>query len=276
MTSACAEPRSEWTEPGLAENVGIKNEMASAFPGTCEDYGAADFAKFKHSQKIIDSSVVPTAQGTCTAFEETLEISTFASDSDRDRFIKDRAEAICEKSKEQNIGLPGLRWTIGDRFSIQPDTQAVAMMIAEAVGGEYLGTPCDEAVVFDWDPAGIESIRIVAEKLEAAGHGCSRFALDDRDALLTSKSFKAIGFPAVMATCSAAEGDASPTIRLIGFVPEGLDSETYLGTFFDRSCGEMHAGAFAIGADVVAMAPAADVEAIADAIGSERTEVCPA
>ena len=182
------------------------------------------------------AKVVPEAIGSCTAGEENLELVIFKDNKHRDAFIEERRWILCSLSRQKKIGFPGLRFAVGNSWTIQPDSQTVALDIAETLDGTYKVAPCPEVADVDWDRGAVDTIRALAKKLNEAGYKCP-FAVDDKDLARHEKRYVEIGLPGALGSCDADFGRlGAPTFGLAGFAPGSTPAEKYIPNQLEELC----------------------------------------
>lgn len=233
----------EWSAGAVTDIQDLAERLAAVRAGECGDFKlmpTADFANTIVSMQI--ATVIPRAVGACTIGGENVEIVLFKSTADRDRFVDERRERICTIAARQKLGLPGLRFVKGDGFTLQPDSQTVALDMIEVVGGKYDLASCPGQQAGDWDRASVQQVRALAAKLDAAGHACD-LVIEDKDLSRRTPHYIEVGLPGVLASCDVDLGDGTaPTLGLVGFESGGLAA----GTFLPRELAELCKG----GADV--------------------------
>lgn len=195
---------SGWAKVSAAQVRSIAEKLDKTMPGGCTGFKLANRAQYLAGQKRVGKPF-PDAVGQCTSLTEDLEISVFPSNAVRDDFVSNRHDKICEISKKNNIGLPGLYWVVGGNWSIQPDSEGVSRRVAQAINGKYEPTGCNGTNP-GWDPAAVATLQPFASKLQAKKLGCVDYLLQDRDLVSHTVPFNSIGTPAGSANCTLTDG----------------------------------------------------------------------
>src|SRR4051794_3092515 len=139
----------DWTPAGLATAKAASDAIAAAMPGQCAEAGVSNFGDLAFGMERVRSRVIPTGQMTCDVNGEVVEISTFTTARERDRFVDDRSTGLCRLAKAQakrykaRLAFPGLRWAVGaGNVTLQPDSETIARRLAAITGGRYEGRGC--------------------------------------------------------------------------------------------------------------------------------------
>jgi hypothetical protein len=160
------------------------------------DPPALDPARAKY-----DWLIAPTAVADCDRGEETVEFATFRSTADRDRFLDERTNTLCERAAAIGATVPPFAWVTGDgggAWSAQADSRATARALARAMDGSTDVRPCDPKDTLGWTKQGVARVRELGGKMANTGLPCAGFALvPKRD--VTQGVAKA---PAAVASCS--------------------------------------------------------------------------
>jgi hypothetical protein len=142
----------------------------------------------------VRSRVVPTAQMTCNVNDEVVEVSVFANQRDRDRFVSDRSAGLCRLAIAQaakykkGFTFPGLRWDVGaGNVTVQPDSQTLARRISVITGGHYDGRGCGNGITADWNSRAITALDTLGRRISTAGRGCPSVNLVPRESLDQSR-----------------------------------------------------------------------------------------
>ena len=216
-----------WAPAGVKVVDGLGRRLRAAFPSDCADFGISGRANYVANSRLVQAPL-PNAVGECTVLTETTEIASFDTPAHRDAFVETRAKVLCARAAAGKVGLPGLRWVVGDSWSIQPDSEGVALRLAAALHATYRLTACPGVSHADWEPAAVTRATALAHALVDAHLGCADLQFQDRDLLSTAPQL-AGGLPAAYGRCSVGDNPNvdiavfSPTSRSIGsWVPLDL------------------------------------------------------
>ena len=221
-----------WSKDSVAAVRAISQKIAEGFPGQCTKVGVPTRVSYMFGLKRVGGPY-PDAVANCDALTETLEISVFPNNATRDNFVSNRRDKICKISDEKKVGLPGLYWVVGDKFSVQPDSEGVARRIAHALNATYRATGCHEKNP-GWDPASVALLEQTASKLETNHQGCADIEMQDRDLISHTPPYTVIGTPAAEALCTLKSGAA---IVLTAYNTPPDKTNALLQAEFDRQCG---------------------------------------
>jgi hypothetical protein len=226
-----------WSPAAAAKLEGLAGRLQPSPVAGCTDYALTEpsvyAATFVTLQK---ATVVPRAVGTCTAENENLELVLFKDSKQRDTFIEERRTLICRVAAQKKVKFPGLRFAVGKDWSVQPDSQAVAIDLARQMKGTYRLAACDGIKQPDWNAAALDRIGGVATRLTDAGYRCD-FEPSDRDLLRALPHYQQIGLAGALGACkSAFTALGSPTTALIGFTKGADEEKTFLPKEFEYTC----------------------------------------
>ncbi len=236
----------EWSPAAVARLQNLGRELAAARDGFCTNLGVTSPSDYRLSLTTQQRAVqIPLTLGSCSIETlgdlgqgelENIEIVVFEGPSERDAFIEERVDIICTLAKDTDLGLPALRFAIGDDWSIQTDTQTSAIDVADVLRGAYRLEPCGPVEQPDWDPASMLVLQGLAEDLTQAGVGCT-FAIADKDIVRLERHYAEIGLPGALASCDADFGEAG--ISTLGFVAYSDDTtgrDEFLPAEFETLC----------------------------------------
>jgi hypothetical protein len=211
----------DWTPAGLATAKATTDAIARALPGQCAEANVADFSQIGFGMEQVRSRIIPTAQTTCDVNDESVEITVFADQHDRDRFVDDRSTGLCriaaaqQKKYKARATFPGIRWVVGaGNITLQPDSESVARRLAAITGGSFVPRPCDNGVHADWNATAIKALDALGKKVAAAGHGCDFVDLVGRETLPSTQTLGDRQLPVAIGNCSF----DTATIQLITWV----------------------------------------------------------
>ena len=191
----------DWDPAGSTAARATAARISHAFPGQCADFSLLQRSTYVSSSAKIHSPI-PIAAGSCDALGESIEISAFRDDSHRTDFVNERGQILCSRAHTIGTDLPGLRWVVGPKVSIQTDSEGAAQRIAEQLGYTYKLTACPGRTNVDWNDTDVARINGLAESLKNAGLGCADLQLLDRDLLSHNPHYRQIGLPGAYANCT--------------------------------------------------------------------------
>jgi hypothetical protein len=221
--SPAPKPAQNWDPAGLKVVQTVGTRLQGAFPGDCHDFGISGRENYVASARVVPAPL-PSAVGQCTVLGETVEIAAFDTAAHRDAFVSTRGRVICQRAAAGKVALPGLRWVVGDTWSVQPDSEGVSRRLAAALGGTYRLTACSGVRHADWESAAETRADALAQRLVKAHVGCDDFALQDRDLLSTTPQFAA-GLPAAYGRCTV--GD-DPNVDIAVFSATSLSRDKWV------------------------------------------------
>ncbi len=227
----------QWSAQGIQDLKDLAGRLAKSDAKFCADLGITSTDDYRLSLTTLQKAKeIPESIGSCTAGEESLEIAIFSDNKHRDTFIEERRWILCSLSRQRNVGFPGLRFAVGDSWTIQPDSQTVALDIAEVLDGDYKVAPCPEVKDTDWDRGAVDTIRDLAKKLNAAGYKCP-FAVDDKDLARNERRYVEIGLPGALGSCDADFGAlGAPTFGLVAFAQGSTPADVFIPNQLQELC----------------------------------------
>ncbi len=223
--AGCSSGSKSWDASHVSQVRTLAGELARAFPGDCRDLKIYDRNTYVNGNHAVDLAT-PEAAGSCTVKTETIEITSYASASDRDRFVTGRERSLCGRAASVHLPFPGLRWVVGGTWAMQPDSEPVSQQIAAALHATYRPTQCPNAIQLDWDPAGAARATQIAAQLRNAGLGCSDYVAQDHDTLSQTPAFKA-GLPAGLGRCSISN---NPNVDIATFNAHSIARDSWVTT----------------------------------------------
>jgi hypothetical protein len=258
---ASADP-SGWSKTSVAAVHALADQIGKRVPGGCTEFAIANRAAYIKGLKRVGKPI-PDAVGKCTALTEDLEISMFPSAAVRDDFVDNRRNKICEISKRNNVGLPGLYWVVGGNWSIQPDSEGVGRRVANAIHAKYEATGCTGTNP-GWDPTAVTTLEQTASELHAKHEGCADMQLQDRDLVAKTVPYNQIGTPAAQANCTLPGG---ATIVLSAYnTPADKTAELIKGEL-SRECVQSNTRIVRIGNVAMFAGAGSTADSLKNAIG---------
>ncbi len=228
-----------WSKAAVARIRDLAKGLQAIDPEACSDFTVMPVPDYGGVLLSLQTAtVIPETIGACSvgAEDESVEIVVFAKRADRDRFIEERRERLCTVAKRQGIRFPGLRFVSGKDWSVQTDSQTVALDVADALGGKYRLAACGDPKGLDWDPASVKRLRALADRMNTAGYACA-FAFDDKDLTKATPHYQQVGLPGALGSCEADFGpDRAPTFGLVGFSPDTTPAEKFLPAELAELC----------------------------------------
>jgi hypothetical protein len=227
----------EWAPAAIDRMEALAADLAAAEPPMCADLGVMKVSDYAIGLTYLQTATeIPETIGSCTGGDENLELVVFADAQRRDAFIEERRSIICRLATNRKVDLPGLRFAVGEDWSIQTDTQTVALDIIDVLGGEYRMEACGEVEDPDWDPASVDRIRALAARLDESGRACD-FLVDDKDLLRTERHYQDIGLPGALGSCEADFGPTlPPTFGLAGFSDDTTPADEFIAGELAELC----------------------------------------
>ena len=198
--------RTRWDDVATQRLDQLRASVAGARPGECTELALNDFATSVQAARALKLRHVPKAQGTCELRDgETVEFAAFRDAAARQRSNVERTEAFCRVARNPKgdrlpvKGFPGLRFVVGDDWSVQVDTQHRGLEFAEILGGAYAGMPC-EGDVSDWEAEPLTKLMTKLRALPA--QDCPRPTVDDHEAARIQQ-YRKLPLPAASVSCDA-------------------------------------------------------------------------
>lgn len=226
--------RKDW-DPDAASTVqSLAGDLDAKVAGGCTNLRPTNFATFAMSVRRAGFHEVPQAQASCDIGDESVEISAFRTDADRDAYVDDRTKVICRialhpRDPSKTIkGFPGLRWVLGDGYTVQIDTQQTGRVVATALDGTYAGRPCDDDAQ-DWDAAAADRILELLRRLDHSD--CPAPQLDNHDTARVQQ-FTRQTLPAASAACAADDS----AVHIVEYGRQITDHAEYLRAQADYWC----------------------------------------
>ena len=192
-----------WDAKSLAVITKLTTAVAAASPGQCADAVSLPLTYLSTARKL-GLRPLPLAIVDCTAFGELQEFSAVSNNTERDALIENRAAVLCARSKKLRVGLPGLRWAVGDHWAVQSPSEDASRKLSKILGSAYRVTPCPGAGTIDWDTAGEQRAQVLVAQLGSAGLGCVDAALTDHDVVSHDPALGPHGLPSAEIQCNAA------------------------------------------------------------------------
>ncbi len=263
--------RKDWTPAGMVAVNAAAAKIAAVIPGGCANPGPNDFTQFPISMKRFHSKVVPLGQALCDADGETLELSVFASATERDRYIDDRSIGICKaaaqiaKETHKPLVFSGLRWVAGNgNLAVQPDSESLARKVRTAVGGSYISRPCAPGITTDWDATSVTSALAVGAKIT----GCTDLKVVGRETLLRTRQLTNAQLPAALATCTLHGGGVAIVTfsRRTSYVDDFVKRQVTQGCGSDPALGRIDGDGYVI------VASGNIAEQVAKAVGNKPAD----
>ena len=202
-----------WDAGGLASIAKLTARVTAAMPGECADGAPVDMSYVTNARRL-GLAPIPLAIVDCTASDMQVEFNAMASNADRDRLMTNHRDVLCKQAKKVKVALPGLHWSVGEKWVVQTISEAVSRDVAKVLGGEYKLTPCPGAGQVDWDNGALAKADDLVAKLTAAGLGCTDAKLADRELVAHDGVLGKLGTPAAETKCTAAGAPA--TIEVFG------------------------------------------------------------
>lgn len=227
--------RTRWDDRSTQRLEQLRASVARALPGECPKLVLNDFATSAQSARALKLRHVPKAQGTCDLREgETVEFAAFGDAAARQRSLDERTKTFCRVALHPTgdrlpvKGFPGLRFVVGDDWSVQIDTQHRGLEFAEILDGTYVGKPC-EGDVSDWEA---EPLNQLMTKLRALPPGdCPRPTVDDHEAARIQQ-YRGQPLPAASASCD----QQGANVRTLWFGDAIDDPDAYLAKVASYFC----------------------------------------
>ncbi len=236
----------DWAPEARARINDLAADLSETRDGLCTDYtvmSADDYRLGLFTQQ--HARYIPRAVALCSVASssggtggdaENVEIVLHDSSERRDEFIDERSAGLCDLSQRNEIGLPALRFAVGDDWSVQTDSQAVAIEIGGALGGAYRVKPCGDVTDPDWDVDAVARLDALANRVETAGIDCA-FAVGDKDLLRLQRHYAEIGLPGALGSCDATYGDAgSSVLGFVAYADDATPRDQFLLSEFDELC----------------------------------------
>lgn len=219
------DPKTHWNVAGSATLDGVVAKIKAAMPGQCGDWGLYGEGLFLVNSRRAYKFASPEAVGRCQVLTDSVDIAAFANQADTLDWAKNHGEIFCKLAANAKVGLPGIDWVVGKRWTAQPDGEGVGRRLAAAVpGAKFLFTACPGPNRKSWDDAGVAHAAKIAATLDHAGLGCSDFLLEDRGLLLGNPHYVETGLPSAFGRC-AIKGTAGGVIQT--FDNSSIDQATY-------------------------------------------------
>lgn len=193
--------RRAWDPSAVKDSSALAARIAAAGEG-CQDYGPYPFQMTKGAPLYTKGlRELPAALGNCQTRGEDSEIATFGTAAQRARYVEDRRAYLCKISDKKHVGFPGFPYVEGPRFTIEPDTQGVARILAPIVDGTEKFAQCHKAQAATWDERAARVGDALAKKVQQAGLGCPTYQLDDY-LLAEDYTKKRVPVPEAVVTCA--------------------------------------------------------------------------
>lgn len=202
-----------WNAGGLASIATLTAQLTAAMPGQCADAAPVAMIYVVNARRL-GLRPIPRAVVDCTVTDTQTEFNAMASNADRDLLMTNHRDVLCKQSKKLKVNLPGLHWSVGEKWVAQSISQATSRSVAKALGGEYKLTACPGAGAVDWDTSALAKADDLVAKLTAANLGCTDAQLADRELLARDGVLGKLGTPAAEIKCTAA--GATATIEIFG------------------------------------------------------------
>jgi hypothetical protein len=130
-TGGAAATRSGWDPAALASAAALAEAIRTAGLA-CDGYEVWDHGSILRD--YAEKLPMPAAMATCAgAGGEDLTFEVFADRAARDRFMVTKMQRICTTAASQGLKFPGLPFVQGDAWVIEPDDEATARRLAEAL-----------------------------------------------------------------------------------------------------------------------------------------------
>ncbi len=226
--------RKAWDAKSLAVITKLTTAVAAAAPGQCADAVSLPLTYLSTARKL-GLHPPPSAIQDCTAFGGLNEFIAVSNNAERDALVENRAAVLCARSKKLRVGLPGLRWAIGDKWAVQSPAEDASRKLVKILGAAYRVTPCPGSGTIDWDAAGEQRAGALAAQLASAGLGCDDAAITDHDVVSHDPALVPYGLPAAETECHAA--GAAVTIEIFGAGATAKQAEFVTFRGKSRFCG---------------------------------------
>ena len=223
-----------WDAKSLAVITKLTTAVAAAAPGQCADAVPLPLTYLSTARKL-GLRPLPLAIEDCTAFGSIQEFSAVSKNTERDALIENRASVLCARSKKLRVGLPGLRWAVGDHWAAQSSSEDASRKLSKVLGASYRVTPCPGAGTIDWDAAAGQRAQVLAAQLASAGLGCADVALTDHDVVSHDPALVPYGLPSAESQCNAAGATVLIEVFGAGATAKQADFIAFRGK--SRLCG---------------------------------------
>ena len=218
-------------------------------------------------------NIAPRAVANCDAFSNTFEIATFASEANRDDFVKERSESICRRATAVNAPLPPFQWatgtTSGANWSVQGDTRSGVDRVAKRLSGEASTFRCPKNETLGWKKTGIANVRAVAQRITTSQIKCDGFALIEQAKFLEGRA--GAKTPTALGACVSTDGKA---LFVAGFDKASMPKEAFIAEILSNKTVCASPSQAVIGRDWVVIAPAPLAAVVVTKIGGTLGATC--
>ncbi len=270
------DPKTHWNVKASATLDAVAKQIGQKIPGACPDWGLYGEADFLVNSRRVYKFASPAAVGRCSVLTDQVDLAAFATHAEALDWANTHARILCKVAARAKVGLTGINWVIGPKWTAQPDTEGVTRKLADVVGARYLFTACPGPKNFkSWDDVAVAHANAIAAKLDGAGLGCNDFLLQDRDLLIGNKHYVDTGLPSAYGACTI---QGQPGAGIETFDNSKIDPATFATTELPYACGLLRHAAIMVVPKGLVIVPSASAVAVATALGvapPTAAQTCP-
>jgi|GEM_PF-5765660 hypothetical protein len=197
------DPKTHWNVAASKTLTDLVAEVGAKLPGECADWGLYGEAEFLPNSRRVYKFAAPDAVGRCKILTDDVDLAGFTTHAAALDWAKTHGRVLCKVAARAKAVLPGIAWTIGPRWTAQPDAEGVARKLAATVtGGKFLFTACPGPQGKSWVDESVAHTSEIAGTLHGAGLGCTDFLLEDRDVMFGNRHYAVDGLPGAFGQCS--------------------------------------------------------------------------
>lgn len=267
------DPKTHWNVAASKTLTDLVAEVGAKLPGECADWGLYGEAEFLPNSRRVYKFAAPDAVGRCKILTDDVDLAGFTTHAAALDWAKTHGRVLCKVAARAKAVLPGIAWTIGPRWTAQPDAEGVARRLAAVTGGKFLFTACPGPQGKSWVDESVAHTSEIAGTLEGAGLGCTDFLLEDRDLMFGNRHYVADGLPGAFGQCTLT-GAQQAIIE--GFDGTKLDPAKFFPSELINLCLQLpKAEGLVLPQALVFLPDATNVAAVAAALGvSEPARTC--
>jgi hypothetical protein len=224
-----------WDAAASATAKALAAKVSAALPDQCDDLAPvprADYAQTAAKVKLD----LPLAAFDCTTNGEVIEFSVLADAAKRAAWVNQRTDRLCDRAKDGKFELPGLHFTTGGAWAVQPDTEGLGRRLATILGGKYEVKSCPGVTQVDWEPDAVAHVEAIAKQLATDDRiQCTGFQLVDRVQLTHNPAY-ANRLPAAFGKCT---GPGGASIWIAAFSAKSAQRDPFIDGETRYVCGSL-------------------------------------
>lgn len=208
-----------WDPDGVEVAEGLAGKVEAADLG-CGDFAPLDIVQYAGGAQR-GGFALPDAVGNCQIVPlepgvegEDAEFSVFADADAAQQWMEKRLGYLCEEGRQANVGLPGYPMVVGDRWTVQPDTETAGRRLAPVLGGEFRYQQCEDRG--GWDDESADRLESIAASLVSGGVGCGDFLVQDKDYIAGQFASLGLPVPGAVGDCTVGSGKLELLASLTG------------------------------------------------------------